>query len=219
MLACNNLCLQYPDGEKKKTVLNDIHLTINEGEKVVLLGPSGSGKSSLIYLLSSLRKATKGAVFFNDADLTRKNEKETAEIRKKYFGFIFQTHFLLPYLNVIENVLVVKNVMTAENTRYASGVLAQLGLREHIHKKVYQLSGGERQRVAIARAIINEPDILFADEPTASLDHETARKAVAILKNYKKNSILIMATHDTTILSGDEKVIRLTDGKMSMIYP
>lgn len=213
MLSCKKLCLEYPDGENTKTVLNGINLDINKGDNVILLGPSGSGKSSLIYLLSTLRKPTKGEVYLEDALISSKDKKIVADIRKKRFGFIFQMHFLIPYLSVIENVLAADNSRDKSAREKAIGILKKLKMSGHINKKIYQLSGGERQRVAIARALMNDPDIIFADEPTASLDHKTAVDVINVLKNYKEDSILIMATHDTSILQGDERIVRIVEGK------
>ncbi|MDF2568203.1 MAG: ABC-type antimicrobial peptide transport system, ATPase component, partial [Oscillospiraceae bacterium] len=213
MISCSNLYLEYPDGEKTKTILDDVNLTVNKGENVILLGPSGSGKSSLIYLLSSLRRPTKGQVFYQDISLSSQNDKNVSDIRKDHFGFIFQMHFLLPYLSVIENVMLGKSVFNKQTKEKAEELLIQLGLSQHMSKKLHQMSGGQRQRTAIARALMNEPDVIFADEPTASLDHQTASEVISILKSHKKDSILIMATHDTSILSGDERVIRIEDGK------
>ena len=212
MLACKNLCLDYPDGADTKTVLNNVNLEFKKGENVVFIGPSGSGKSSLIYLLSCLREPTKGEIFLNDISLSAKKNNHIADIRKKHFAFIFQMHFLFPYLTTIENVLVAKNDYSKASKEEAADLLEKLGLSDHINKKIYQMSGGQRQRVAIARALISNPDIIFADEPTASLDHQTATEVLEILKSHKHDSILIMATHDTSILTGDERQIKVANG-------
>lgn len=212
MLSCTNLCLEYPDGERTKTIFENVSLTAEKGEILVLLGPSGSGKSSLIYLLSSLRPPTAGQVLFNGTELSSLTAKSAADIRKNHFGFIFQMHFLLPYLTVLENVMTGHSSLGKQVENKALEVLQRLGLKDHVHKKNHQLSGGERQRVAIARALVNEPDIIFADEPTASLDHSTACEVVSMLKTQKKGSIVVMATHDTSILSGDERIIELANG-------
>lgn len=214
MIQCKDLCLRYPDGTEKRTIFDHIDLDIKKGDKVVLLGPSGSGKSSLIYLLSSLRKPTSGKIYYKDLELTGMNDNKTADIRKQNFSFIFQMHYLLPYLTTLENVLVAKNNYSKENKELASELLTKLGMEKHLHKKVHQMSGGERQRVAIARALINNPDIIFADEPTASLDHKISVEVFDILKNHNKECTLIMATHDTSILSGDERIIRVADGML-----
>ena len=137
-----------------------------------------------------------------------------ADIRKKRFSFIFQMHFLLPYLTTIENVLITDNNYTNLDKMKAIELLTRLGLEQHIYKKIHQMSGGERQRVAIARALFSEPDIIFADEPTASLDHNTAVEVLNILKHHKKDTTLIMATHDTSILNGDERILKFLDGKI-----
>ena len=214
MIRCKNLFLEYPDGESKKIVLNDINLTIQKGENVILVGPSGSGKSSLIYLLSCLRKPTSGEIFLDELNLSSKKDDSMADIRKKRFSFIFQMHFLLPYLTTMENILVAGNNYTNADKIKAKELLAQLGLEKHEHKKIHQMSGGERQRVAIARALFTEPDIIFADEPTASLDHHTAVDVLRLLKHHKKDTTLIMATHDTSILNGDERILKFLDGKI-----
>lgn len=219
MLSCSNLCLEYPDGENINTVFTDISLEVKNGEILVLLGPSGSGKSSLIYLLSSLRKPTAGQVHFKGAALSDLNAKKAANLRKNHFGFIFQAHFLLPYLNVLENVIVGHAHFNKGVRAKALNILEQLGLEGQSHKKIHQLSGGQRQRTAIARALVNEPDVIFADEPTASLDHSTACDVMAILKSHKKGSIVVMATHDISILTGDERVVELADGKIRCRSP
>lgn len=203
MLKAKNLSLVYADGDKQKVVLNSIDLTINEGETVVFLGPSGSGKSSLIYLLSALKKPTDGDVIFNENILSSK--KDTAQERYEHFGFIFQQHFLIPYLTVLENVCIA--IKSKDSRDKSIAILNQLGLKEHLNKKPHQLSGGQRQRVAIARALVKEPKILFADEPTASLDHETALEVMTLLRNMKRKTTLIMATHDTSLLSPDDRVV------------
>ena len=214
MLKCKDLCLTYPDGGKKRTVLNNINLEVEKGENIILTGPSGSGKSSLIYLLSCVKTLTSGSVLFHDMDLTEMKHNSICDLRKKHFAFIFQMHFLIPYLTVLENVLTGINDFSHESKEEAIDLLSKLGLGAHIHKKIHQMSGGERQRTAIARALMNDPDIIFADEPTASLDHNTAVDVLKILKNHKKDCTLIMATHDTSILTGEEKMLRVCDGSV-----
>lgn len=209
MIGCKNLCLSYKDGGKENLVLSDVSLKINKGENVVLLGPSGSGKSSLVYLLSGLRKPTAGQVYYEGMQLGNMNDKQLSDLRKNSFGFVFQMHFLIPYLKVIENVMVGAPEHNDKFKQKARQVLTELGIGQYENKRMYQLSGGERQRVAIARALVGEPDVIFADEPTASLDHTNAKEIMKILKAYKENSTLVMATHDTSILGGDERIIRI----------
>lgn len=209
MIECRDLGLSYKDGHKANLVLNGVNLKIRKGENVVLLGPSGSGKSSLIYLLSGLKKPTTGNIFYEGANIGKLNEKASSTLRKNKFGFIFQMHFLIPYLRVIENVLTGVPEINDYYRSRAFTVLRELGIDQYAYKKIYQLSGGERQRVAIARALVSEPDVIFADEPTASLDHDNAVDIVEMLKKYKENSTLVMATHDTSILAGDERILRV----------
>jgi putative ABC transport system ATP-binding protein len=209
MIECKELALSYKDGSKINNVLFGVNLKIDKGENVVLLGPSGSGKSSLIYLLSGLKKPTGGEIFYEGSNIGKLNDKDSAGLRKNKFGFIFQMHFLIPYMKVIENVMTGAPAFNEKYRSRAMMVLRELGIDQYEHKKIYQLSGGERQRVAIARALVSEPDVIFADEPTASLDHENAVDIIKMLKEYKENSTLVMATHDTSILAGDERVLKV----------
>jgi putative ABC transport system ATP-binding protein len=209
MIQCKDLSLIYKDGHKENKVLSNVNLTVNKGENVVLLGPSGSGKSSLIYLFSGLKKPTSGNIHYEGREIGNLNDKEISGLRRQKFGFIFQMHFLVPYLKVIENVMIGAPDFSDKYVKRAHLVLDELGIEEYANKKIFQLSGGERQRVAIARALVAEPDVIFADEPTASLDHENAVEIIKLLKEYRENSTLVMATHDTSILSGDERIIRI----------
>ncbi len=216
MLEGNNLSLIYKDGGNNYTVFEDVNLQINEGEKVILMGPSGSGKSSLVYLLSGLRLPSKGNVLYNDIDLTGLVDNKRAEIRKKEFGFIFQMHFLIHYMNVLENVIVGvndKNLSKDKHRKSVKELLDNLEIGDCIDKKIYELSGGQRQRVAIARSLIKKPTVIFADEPTSALDHKNAIDVYNIIKNYDKNLTLVMATHDTSILQGDERIVNINDIK------
>jgi len=210
MLKAKQLSLIYPDGDKQKVVLESVDLTIKEGETVVFLGPSGSGKSSLIYLLSALKKPTAGEVLFNDIVLSGK--KDTASERYESFGFIFQQHFLIPYLTVLENVSIA--IKSKDAQEKSADILKKLGLEEHFNKKPHQLSGGQRQRVAIARALVKEPRVLFADEPTASLDHTTALEVMSLLRKMKNKTTLIMATHDTSLLTDSDRIITVNNQKI-----
>lgn len=210
MLEAKNVSLIYPDGDKQKTVLDNVSLKINDGESVVLVGPSGSGKSSMIYLLSALKKPSSGEIIFDNNNISEK--KDTSTERYDSFGFIFQQHFLIPYLSVLENVLIaIKDGDTLEKSKE---ILKKLGLEEHLNKKPHQLSGGQRQRVAIARALVKKPRVLFADEPTASLDHATAVEVMTLIREMKDTTTLIMATHDTSLLEETDRVILVNNQKL-----
>lgn len=214
MLECKGLTLKYKDGKKENFVLDNVDLKIEKGENVVVLGPSGSGKSSLIYLLSGLKKPNAGQILYNGTDIELYNGKQFSDLRRKKFGYIFQMHFLIPYLRVIENVLVGAPNMDKPHRQKACQLLEELGIRQYADKKIFELSGGERQRVAIARALISEPEIIFADEPTASLDHDTAVETLRLLKKYKESTTLMIATHDTSILEGDEEILQIEHRKV-----
>lgn len=213
MIECRELTLKYKDGHRENLVLDNVDLTIQNGENVVLLGPSGSGKSSLIYLFSGLKKPTSGRILYDGVDIEKFSASQFSDLRRKKFGYIFQMHFLIPYLRVMENVLVGAPLMGSKYKARAQALLEELGIAQYAGKRIYELSGGERQRVAIARALVSEPDILFADEPTASLDHDTAVEILRLLKKYKESTTLMIATHDTSILDGDETIVRIAHRK------
>lgn len=210
VLEAKGLTLEYPDGMNTRKVLDTINLSINSRETVVLYGPSGSGKSSLIYLLSTLKRPTEGSVTFDDMIIS--NNKNSDLIRYNNFGFVFQQHFLIPYLSVLENICITRK--DSEQKIDAYHLLEDLGISTLAHKKPHQISGGERQRVAIARALMNKPKVVFADEPTASLDKENASKIYSLLKNRSSDAILIMATHDTSLLEGDERIIKVENSQI-----
>lgn len=219
MLECKGLSLKYQDGHNENLVLDDIDLKIERGQSVVVLGPSGSGKSSLLYLFSGLKKPTAGSILMDGVDVSTLKETEYADLRRQKYGYIFQMHFLIPYLTVSENVLTGAPRMTPVYRDKARTILAELGIAQYEKKRIYELSGGERQRVAIARALVSEPEIIFADEPTASLDHDNAVEIIKLLKEYKSSSTLLMATHDTSILSGGETILRIEHKRVVQADP
>lgn len=211
MLEIENLFLTYKDGNENREVLKNVSYKFGDGIFYTLLGPSGSGKSSLIYILSLLRKATSGSIILEGNKISAKSDMY--KIRYENFGFIFQQHFLIPYLSVLENVC-----MASYNPKKikddAIEILKDLGLEEHMNKKPYQLSGGQKQRVSIARALVKKPKYIFADEPTASLDHKTAIKVMKLLEKACANSTVICTTHDTTIVPPKSTRLYLSDGKV-----
>jgi ABC-type antimicrobial peptide transport system, ATPase component len=175
--------LRYSDHGEAVYACHSLHLKLEEGEFLGVLGPSGSGKSSLLYLMSGLKVPTEGRVLFEGRDLSAMPEPERAQLRLKNFGFVFQQPFLLGYLNSLENVLV--GVHGRHVERRAFDLLEQLGLGEKTHRMPHELSGGEKQRVCVARALVNEPKVIFADEPTASLDAENGRQVVQLLQDLR----------------------------------
>ncbi|MGL4773805.1 MAG: ABC transporter ATP-binding protein, partial [Clostridium sp.] len=202
------------DKEVKTHALKNINLSMSGNRMIGIMGPSGSGKSSLLYLISGLKKPTKGKIFYEDKEITSLFQEECANLRIKEFGFIFQRHFLIEYMTVMENILTPINSCSREDELRALELLKELNLEGQEKKKPSQLSGGQRQRVAIARALINNPKVIFADELTASLDHKTSREVMRVLSKFKKTSLIIVVTHDRTILDDADEIINIIDGEI-----
>ena len=209
----SNVGLVY-DAENSEgtTALKDITLSIKPKTTVGLLGPSGSGKSSLLYILSGLRKPTSGSVKFNSRELTDMTPDQLAHLRKKNFGFIFQQHFLIDYMTILENILVPLNDNSETLRNKAYTLLKKLDIEHYANSYPNQLSGGQRQRAAIARALINDPSVIFCDEPTSALDHKSAVEVMNLLKNYSKNSTIILVTHDESLLDSSVEKVYIQDG-------
>jgi lipoprotein-releasing system ATP-binding protein len=205
-------------GTPPTRVLTDISLTIADNEFVSLTGRSGAGKSTLLYILSSLDDPTEGRVVIEGQDISKMTSKELHQFRNTKLGFVFQFHYLLAELTVIENVLVPTLKLHQEKSRRARAedLIEKFGLSEKMHRFPRQLSGGEMQRVAIARALIMQPKYLFADEPTGALDTANGESVMKILKdcNEKENTTVIIVTHDTDFAKMTKRQIRLADGRV-----
>lgn len=217
MFEVNHLNLIYDmDKEERVCAVNDVTLTLPDTGLIGIIGPSGSGKSSLMYCLSTLKEATGGEIIYNGKNYKGLTRGELEKLRREQFGFVFQHHFLVGYMSVLDNVMVAAKENTAEVKQRAQELLQELRIKPtELKKKPKQLSGGQRQRCAIARALINEPKVLFADEPTASLDHENAFRVMHYLKEYAKNHLVLVITHDYSILEGADRVIEIWDGEIS----
>lgn len=213
-----NVNLVYDIGKEIQTyALKDINLSIDGNRLIGIMGPSGGGKSSLLYALAGFKIPTSGKVSYEEKDYSKIPTAKSADIRKKEFGFIFQRHFLIDYMTVLENVLVPINSNSTEAKNKAISILKELGIEHLVNKKPYQLSGGQRQRVAIARALITDPKVIFADEPTAALDHKSAIEVMNFLENYKKDKLIIVVTHDSSILKDADYIINMMDGAIESI--
>ncbi|HBE77985.1 MAG TPA: ABC transporter ATP-binding protein [Firmicutes bacterium] len=220
MIEARNLNLIYGNERNNKFyALRDINFSANHGEMVGLVGPSGSGKSSLLYILSGLKKPTSGTVYYQNNSLETLSFNDLAALRRKDYGFIFQRHFLIDYLDVIDNVLAVVNQNTPSWKKAALDCLEMLGIAGLADKKTWQMSVGQRQKVAIARALVAQPKIIFADEPTASLDHDNARMVMDILATLKGRTTILVATHDHSILGQTDRVVQMWDGRIIKTTP
>jgi putative ABC transport system ATP-binding protein len=214
MLHGENLTLQYKDGEGLVEALHEISFAAEDHQFIGILGPSGCGKSSLLYMLSGLRKPTRGEVYLDDRPYSKMSETERTGLRRTEFGFVFQQHFLINYLTALENVMVSAPVQDKAHAEQAKALLADLGLGNKLHRFPYELSGGERQRVAIARAMIHRPRIIFADEPTGLLDRRTGLQVMALLRSYREQGSLIAVTHNPEILAEADLIMKLRDGQI-----
>ena len=219
MYKIRNISMIYDmDTDEKLFALGGFDLDLPDTGLVGIIGPSGSGKSTLMYCLSTLKKPTEGIVEYNGKDITSISSSEQEKLRRKEFGFVFQKHYLVPYLSACENVMVAGTGSDDDVGKKTEKYLKDLGLKEReFRKKPAKLSGGQCQRVAIARAMINDPRVLFADEPTASLDHENAFNVMRILKEYSKERLVVVVTHDRSILGDVDMMVELWDGNLSNV--
>ena len=208
----------YPGVHGPLTILDDIDVSIEQGEIVSIVGPSGSGKTTLLGLCAGLDHPTSGRINLAGSDITHMTENEKAMLRNQAVGFIFQNFQLLPTLTALENVMIPLELQGKSKEAYqnASQLLTQVGLGERMDHYPSQLSGGEQQRVSIARAFSNEPRILFADEPTGNLDDDTGSKVEELLftLNKEKGTTLVIVTHDMLLAEKTDRIIKLKGGKV-----
>ena len=217
MLRAENITLTYQDGDRQINAVDDLSLMIEDHQFVGILGPSGSGKSSMLYLLSGLRKPTAGEIYLDDRAYRKMSEQEHTAMRHTDFGFVFQQHFLITYLTALENVMVTARQQGGAQVEQAKALLAELGLGDKLHRFPYELSGGERQRVAIARATIHRPRLIFADEPTGLLDHYTGLEVITLLRSVSKQGSLVTVTHNPEILNGADLIVHMRGGRIERI--
>jgi lipoprotein-releasing system ATP-binding protein len=207
------------------TLVQDISLAIMPREFIAITGPSGSGKSSLLYLLGLLDLPTAGDVLIDGRSTTAMAEDERAEVRLSRLGFVFQFHFLLPEFSLTENVALPMRALGKLSPRAitarAEELLASLGLGDHRHKTPDQLSGGQRQRVAVARALANDPPVILADEPTGSLDSAATAQVFGILRDLAelRGKTVVAVTHDLNLASQMHRQIRIVDGRLAKAEP
>ncbi len=217
MLRAQDLALDYRTGESIAHAVDSVSLSVEHGSFVGLIGPSGSGKSSLMYLLSGLKRPTRGRVAFEGHDYGEVSTPGLIRLRRQRFGFVFQQHFLINYLSTLENVMVGAVTRNHEVVAYAQELLRRVGLGNKMRQRPYQLSIGERQRVAVARALVHRPAVVFADEPTASLDQGTGRDVINLLADYRTRGggSVVVVTHDPAMLTGADRVLQMRDGRLT----
>lgn len=225
ILKAKDLCKSYLEGGRELAVLKSINLEVNKGEIVFIVGHSGVGKSTLLHLLGALDKPTAGESYLNGVNLYRLKDRERAKLRNEKIGFVFQFYHLLPEFSTWENVmlpaLIAINSLSQAGRKIAVikekavGMLKEVGLGERVNHRPGQLSGGEEQRVAIARALINEPEIVFADEPTGNLDAENSRLIMQLIRklNERREQTFVIATHQEGLAEKGDRLIRIMEGK------
>lgn len=219
VVEVRDLYKDYHMGDVTVNVLKGVNLAFELGDFVALMGPSGSGKSTLMNILGCLDRLTSGHYFLNNEDVSQMDDDQLSEVRSTYLGFIFQAYNLLPQYTVVENVelpLIYQGVPINEDTKARCIALAEMvGLGERLDHRPLQLSGGQQQRVAIARSLVNDPQVILADEPTGNLDSRTSDEIMTMLKDLNKaGKTIIMVTHENDIAANARRVIRLRDGQV-----
>ena len=218
MININSITKEYIMGDNKLLALNEVDVSIKEGEFVSIMGSSGSGKSTLMNIIGCLDVPSSGDYFFRDNNISNYNSNMLAELRNKDIGFIFQNFNLLPRLNALENVtlpLLYSGKNVKERNKLSIEALENVGLKDRTHHKPNQLSGGQQQRVSIARAIAGNPKLILADEPTGALDSNTSLEIMKILNDLNSNGItIILVTHEKDIAQYGTRIIKMEDGKI-----
>ncbi len=220
MIQLEHIHRYFQVGEQSIHALNDINLTIKQGEYVSIMGPSGSGKSTLLNVIALLDQPSSGRYLLNGQDVTQLNDEQLARVRRENIGFVFQFFHLIPRLSAAENIempMVLAGIAAKERKQRVAEVLKAVSLADRSDHRPDQLSGGQMQRVAIARAMIMRPGLLLADEPTGNLDSQSGREIIELLEslNQQQDMTLLMITHDKSIGQRAERCIRIIDGQVS----
>lgn len=218
IIRLENIFKVYGSGETEVKALNDVNLTIHEGEYCSIMGPSGSGKSTAMNIIGCLDRPTSGHYYLDNLDVAQIDDKALAHIRNKKLGFVFQQFHLLAQLTALENVMLpmaYANVSPTERRDRATEALIRVGLEKRLNNKPNQLSGGQQQRVAIARAIVNRPVVLLADEPTGALDSRTTQEVLDIFTELNASGItVVMVTHEPEVARQTQRIVWFRDGEV-----
>ena len=218
VIEIKDIVKEYKEGETVTQVLRGISFSIPKGQFISIMGPSGSGKSTLLHILGFLDPATSGTYIFDGKDSGVYTQEEVAKLRNKKVGFVFQSFNLLPRTSVLENVmlpLAYSDVPEAQWVGIATKALNSVGLSHRLEHEPSELSGGEKQRVAIARALVNDPEVIFADEPTGNLDSKSGQAVMQILEQLNAaGHTIVLITHETETAEQAERIIRVKDGEI-----
>lgn len=217
-IQVNSVNREFGDGEGKVTAVKEITLSIEQGDFISVMGESGAGKSTFLSMIGGLLRPTRGDILIEDINIYALKRDKLADFRREFMGFIFQSFQLVSYLNVLENVqlpLAVTHHDEKEKKSLAHAALERVGLGDKAHRLPNQLSGGEQERVAIARAIVNEPPLLFADEPTGNLDSRNSSEVMNLLKTLNaEGQTIVMVTHSMTNAEFGNRIIEICDGRL-----
>ncbi|MEI7463012.1 MAG: ABC transporter ATP-binding protein [Candidatus Taylorbacteria bacterium] len=219
IIEVKNLRKSYHDGITNTVALDSVSFSIRKGEFVAIMGPSGSGKSTLLHLLGLLDEPTSGHYEFNGKNVSSYSRNELAFLRNEKIGFVFQAFNLLPRTSVLQNAMLplyYSNIAESEWEGRGKAAVESVGLGHRLFHQPSELSGGEKQRLAIARALVNNPDIIFADEPTGNLDSKSGKNVMSIIQhlNEKEGRTIVLITHESSTAEHSERIIRLMDGKI-----
>jgi putative ABC transport system ATP-binding protein len=219
IIEAKNLKKSYHDGKTDTIALNGVSFNVRKGEFLAIMGPSGSGKSTLLHVLGLLDEPTSGNYHFNGKNVSSYSRNDLADIRNREIGFVFQMFNLLPRTSVLENVklpLYYSGIPEGEWEAKARKAVESVGLGHRMYHQPSELSGGEKQRVAMARALVNDPEIIFADEPTGNLDSKSGKKVMAIIQhlNEEHGKTIVLITHETSTAEHSDRIIQLMDGEI-----
>jgi len=218
ILKVNNISKSFRNGEKTLSVFSDVSIEIESGDLITIMGPSGSGKSTLLNILGTLDTADSGSIILNGMNMAGLSQNDIASVRNTQLGFVFQFHHLLPEFTALENVLIPNQIKGKDgDIEKGKNLLDYMGLSERVDHFPSQLSGGERLRVAVVRALMNDPTLVFADEPTGNLDRENANRLVELFKKINRdlNQAFVVTTHNPDVASIGKKQFYLSEGTLS----